>query len=446
MRATFLDHIPPSGNFLERSYGPTLGCGWVLFEPEPAEAWVGAFGLGGSDCRQVFRCGNTPVFLVLANGKPYLVNGETGELVSDPTQSNFDELMAALPIPGRDLIIAADNSSLFAISSRGLRWESPLVAISGIDLLEATSDELRGHLGTEDGVYHFTLRFKDWQLVQGEAIEEYFGKPQGILTRFIERLRIKLGQASTVRMFSARRAQNQKIRDLLNNRRGCLVAVLVSLLAVGVLAFVPVHGYRYDSGPPEILSNPDLGIILVDARIWADRKTAPRILWCSSLGYWAPPSCLPETRLVGLHIWFLRASGVEYHALAPFSQLYEAYVYNGRLRWQSGREHFEWVDGGFRRLSESEEALPFQDQKSVGDVIKAEGWSRHPVGDQHQMFSLGPYRVRYSRPAIEDGPTEIVIEEGPVVGTLYSRAERWHFTWWSERLPEFSVRGQRPTG
>jgi hypothetical protein len=166
MRATFLDAMPLSGDYPERSYQPTLDCGWVLFEPPSEAAWVGAFGRGSFGCRQVLRCGETSVVLVLADGEPYLVNGETGELVSE---SISGEIMTAVSVPERDLVIAADNSSLVAIDSRGLVWKSPLVAIDGIDLLETTSAEMKGHLHTEDGVRPFSLRFRDWRLVEGES-------------------------------------------------------------------------------------------------------------------------------------------------------------------------------------------------------------------------------------------------------------------------------------
>jgi hypothetical protein len=101
---------------------------------------------------------------VLASGEPYVVNGETGDQVSVPTGL---DIMTAVQVPDRDLIVAADYLSLFAFSSRGLEWESATVAIEGIDLLEVTSTGLRGHLHTEDGPETFALRFQDWQLRHG---------------------------------------------------------------------------------------------------------------------------------------------------------------------------------------------------------------------------------------------------------------------------------------
>jgi hypothetical protein len=164
MRATILDDMPPSGDYPERSYEPTLECVWVLFEPGSTDAWVGAFGPGSFGCRQVLRCGETQVFLVLAGGAPYLVNAEDGELVLSQTGA---DIMTALQVPDRDLIIAADYLSMFAFSSRGLAWESSVVAIEGVDLLEVTSNELRGRLHTEGGTRGFYLRCEDWQLREG---------------------------------------------------------------------------------------------------------------------------------------------------------------------------------------------------------------------------------------------------------------------------------------
>lgn len=413
MQATFLDHKPGSGEYPERSYDPTLKCVWVLFEPESTEAWVGAFGVGGFGRRKVIRCGETPVFLVLAEGNPYLVNGETGDLVSDPFAV---DILAALPVPERDLIIGADNSSLFAITSGGLVWESPIIAIGGIDLLEATSDELQGQLWTEDGIYRFSLGYQDWQLTQGEAIEEY--------------------------------SKKQRARSVLPRRRGCLAVAILVLVAVGVLITIPFHGYRFDASAPEILSTPETGIILLPELVFVGRARPARALWCSLLGYWAPAACLFEVRAIGLHVWFLRGSGVEYHALEPFPYHQgEAYVYNGKLHWLLGRDSWEWVDQGFRKLSRSDTTLLLENRHFlIGDVMRAEGWIRHRVDHEDQTFSMGSYSVRYSRPLVEEGPTEITIEDGPVVGKLYSRDHRTRFTGWVEQIPDISVQEQQPTG
>lgn len=234
-----------------------------------------------------------------------------------------------------------------------------------------------------------------------------------------------------------------KTRDFLPGRRGCF---LVSLAVIGLLLMVPVHGYQYVSGSPEILSNQEIGIIIVPAWIFAGRKPAAQLLWCSFLGWFAAPSCLPEMQTSGLHVWFLRETGVEYHAIAPFPYQSAAYVYNGKLRWFRGREAWEWEGQGFRKLDDSEAEMPFRDQRSIADLMRAEGWTQHRIDNEHQVIPAGAYRVRYIRPVTEADPTEMAIEEGPVAGTLYSRVEKWHFTGLMGRIPEFSIEEQQTLG
>lgn len=228
----------------------------------------------------------------------------------------------------------------------------------------------------------------------------------------------------------------------MRTHRGRLVVILV---AAAVLLLVPIHGHEFVSGSPQILSNEETGIIILPEWVFADGKSVPEALWCGFLGWFAPATCLPEIRVTGLHLWFLRASGVEYHAIEPFPFQSAAYVFDGTLRWYRGRETWEWTGDHFRKLGQDDARLPFTDQRDIGDVIRAEGWTEHPVEGNLRTFSLGPYRVRYTRPDFDGGgPTEIVIEQGPVVGKLYSRVERWRFTGWVERLPELSVQEQQP--
>lgn len=168
MRASFLDDVPISGVHPERSYEPTGECGWVLFEPGPARAWLGAFGLGDFGCRTVLRFGSTENFLVVADGRSYVVNASSGELVYKPTER---EITAALAAPDRDLIIGCDQTAVFTMASRSLVWSSPEVALDGIDLLKVSSKEVLGRFHTDEGIFRFTLRFDDWQLLQGEPVE-----------------------------------------------------------------------------------------------------------------------------------------------------------------------------------------------------------------------------------------------------------------------------------
>ena len=220
--------------------------------------------------------------------------------------------------------------------------------------------------------------------------------------------------------------------------RGCLVATLA---VVTILLMLPTSGYEFVSGAPELFSSAEEGIVILPEWVVADRKPVARRLWCSFLGYFADASCLPETRLTGLHVWFLEATGVEYHAVAPFPIESAAYIFDGRLRWYRGRESWEWTGDAFTELDRVESEQPFRDAATLEEVTTAAGWVPHRVEDQSQEFLLGPYRVRYTRSSSGDDPTEFVIEEGPVTGTLYSRPEEWRYTWRSDWIPDLSLEG-----
>lgn len=220
---------------------------------------------------------------------------------------------------------------------------------------------------------------------------------------------------------------------------GCLA---VTLVVLGILLMLPVSGYEFVSGSPELFSSAEAGIVILPEWVVADRRPLAHGFWCSFLGYFGDESCLPETRLTGLHVWFLDATGVEYHAVEPFPVESAAYIYDGRLRWYRGREQWEWAGEGFRKLGEAESELLFRDQATLDEVTRASGWVTHRVGDASQEFLLGPYRVRYTRPLTGEGPTMLVIVEGPATGTLYSRSEGWRVTWWSDRVPDLSLEKQ----
>jgi hypothetical protein len=209
---------------------------------------------------------------------------------------------------------------------------------------------------------------------------------------------------------------------------------------MSALLIVPLRGFEFISGPPVVFSNEESAIVILPESIWPDSKPAVKVVWCSFLGWWAPTSCLPEARVTGLHIWFLRASEVEYYGIEPFPIQSAAYVHDGKLRWYRGRETWEWTGRSFTELSESEAARAFRNHRFIEDVTRAAGWKEHHVDGEHAVLSACPYRLRYSRHAGGPEPTEIVIEEGPVVRRLYSRVQKWQFTWLVDRIPEFPLK------
>jgi hypothetical protein len=159
MNVELLRQPPVSGSIPERWFDAAGPCTWVRFEPSIASAWAGVFGAGGvvrSSAVVPFADGRH--VLVIAQGRGYVVDGETGVL-RYRTASEF--LVQGLTIPQRDFVIACSWTHLFAFGTAQELWSGD-VALDGIRLGSATTSELRGEAWSGSDWRPFTLAFDGW--------------------------------------------------------------------------------------------------------------------------------------------------------------------------------------------------------------------------------------------------------------------------------------------
>jgi hypothetical protein len=177
MKATLLRRRPISGKYYERWYDARGNCASVLFEDNEYQDWLGVFGKGDLvrfSTSILFSIGSAA--FVVAGGQGYVVDVNSGEL---RYRTICDRLVGAIATPNRDLVIACDYTSLYALTSTEQIWRSERVAFDGIRLEHATPGHLSGSVCFPDGWHAFTLHYADWRF----ECEKRIPKDSAVLRR-----------------------------------------------------------------------------------------------------------------------------------------------------------------------------------------------------------------------------------------------------------------------
>ena len=156
------DYLPVSGSIYERHYDARGDCTWARFELDACEEWMGVFGNCGCNANSAAaKFADNKHAMVIACGYGYIVDGVTGELVH---KAELEDLGRVITIPDRDFVIASDELSLIAYTTRGRIWRSQRIALDGIELISSTDQVLSGRLEHVDGWHDFTLTFDGWKI------------------------------------------------------------------------------------------------------------------------------------------------------------------------------------------------------------------------------------------------------------------------------------------
>jgi hypothetical protein len=163
-RVELLGSPPVAGSLMERHYHPdSEDVRWVRFSPDNAADWAGAFAADDVvPYSAAFPFADESTAFVVAGGRGYVVDIETGEL---RFEVGAGLLEAAIPVPERPLVAAADSSFLMLVSPER-ELHSEYVALDGIRLLSATPDEVAGELWDPEQWYPFRFRLADHALLR----------------------------------------------------------------------------------------------------------------------------------------------------------------------------------------------------------------------------------------------------------------------------------------
>lgn len=170
MHVEILPHPPTSGSIEERWFNARGACTWVRFTEADGHEWAGVFGNGDfTQYRAAVLFNEQQSAFIIAGGQGYALDLGTRRLLY---LTPHDYQVGIIAVPGRDLVIAADFTDLFAYSSAGPVWRSGRIALDGVHLARATSTELEGHVWQGDAWYEFRLTLDGWRVTQGRAAAE----------------------------------------------------------------------------------------------------------------------------------------------------------------------------------------------------------------------------------------------------------------------------------
>lgn len=189
MKVTLLGSPPISGSVLERHFDVSAGTNaWVQFDNDEQGTWVGVFGSSGLtrfNAVAPFADDGGRTVLVIAGGQGYVVNAQSGELLR---RTPWDYAQAAFVVPGRDFILVADDTRIWAADRsrdryawrRDRAWYdtddlSPprRVSLDGIIFDEMTGQELSGKVWEMDGWYGFRLGLDDLEFTRGGLVSPH---------------------------------------------------------------------------------------------------------------------------------------------------------------------------------------------------------------------------------------------------------------------------------
>jgi hypothetical protein len=177
---------PISGMYTERHFDVSARSNtWVRFEGDEGEAWVGVFGrseLAAFDAVVPIADDGGRTVLVIAGSQGYIVDVAAGTLVR---QTPWAYAYAAIAVPGRDFVLVADVTCIWASSRtedrlawrRDRAWydseevgRAHRLALDGIVFDDVTSETLTGKVWEMDGWYAFRVRLPDLEFVRGELL------------------------------------------------------------------------------------------------------------------------------------------------------------------------------------------------------------------------------------------------------------------------------------
>ena len=163
-----LKNPPTSGAILERRYSCSGDCLWVRFSPDQKEDWVGVFGYGNFRS-QNFAVGfeGGDVVLVVAAGQGYIVRNSDGDLIRTTA---WDYVQRIKPIADTDLMVLADDTSIWIENAHESVWKSDRVALDGVIVDEAKAAEVTGKVWWSEGWYGFRLTPSPWTFEKLELI------------------------------------------------------------------------------------------------------------------------------------------------------------------------------------------------------------------------------------------------------------------------------------
>jgi len=189
MHIELLRTPPLSGDYLERHYDVSARANtWVRFDDGEGAEWVGVFGNGDwvrSKAAVPFGDDGGRTVLVVAGGRGYVVNALTGDLVR---RSSRDDLNRTAAVPGRDFVLAASTTGIWAIGRIDDRaaWShgpdlsnaapsTPVsettLALDGVLFDEVRSDTACGKVWQPDGWYAFTLNLTELEFTRGPLLD-----------------------------------------------------------------------------------------------------------------------------------------------------------------------------------------------------------------------------------------------------------------------------------
>jgi hypothetical protein len=182
-------HAPPmSGTVLERHFEVSARKNeWVRFTDDDGAEWVGVFGSGeisGYSAVVPFADDNGRTVLVVAGGQGYVVDATSGSLLR---RTPWDYAQQAMSVPGRDFVLVADTTELWAAGRQEdrLAWRrepgwydanqtapTHRVALDGIRFDAVTSNALTGRVWELDGWYAFRLGLPELEFIRGQYLGE----------------------------------------------------------------------------------------------------------------------------------------------------------------------------------------------------------------------------------------------------------------------------------
>lgn len=186
MVVELLRTVPISGSVPERHFAPSAGANaWVRFADDAGGEWVGVFGSGEPSRFYVaipFGDDRGQTALIIAGGQGYVVDAGLGILVR---RTPWRHSQAAIAVPGRDFVIVADDTEMWAAGRsddrpawrRKRAWydydggeRAYRIALDGVRLDAASRDEVRGKLWEGDGWYSFRLRVDNLELAREDFL------------------------------------------------------------------------------------------------------------------------------------------------------------------------------------------------------------------------------------------------------------------------------------
>ena len=195
MDVAVLPAIPLAGTVPERHYDVSAGeNAWVRFDDGEGGEWVGVFGAGGVSpftAAVPFGDDGGRTVLVIAGGQGYVVDAATGEL---RRRTPWDYSYAAAPPPGRDFVLVADTTRIWAVrrdadvpAASAVRHEFDIeaehdpsapatrVALDGVVFDAPGPDALTGKAWQMDGWYAFRLRYDGLVVEPGPRVAAEWG-------------------------------------------------------------------------------------------------------------------------------------------------------------------------------------------------------------------------------------------------------------------------------